>query len=641
MYLLSATGILKEFQGEPLTSPLTFNIDENEKIALIGSNGCGKSTLIKMLIGELEPDKGHVTLSKNCTIGYLSQSVISDLSHTLYEEAEEVFKPLMEEEKFLEDLCEKIAEDPSNTELLDTYSHREPLFREKDGYNFRYKIRLILNYFKFKEEDYNRPITSFSGGERMKIAFAKLLLLNPSLLILDEPTNHLDISTIEWLEEYLKSYKGAILFVSHDRYFINSLATRVLEIEKGKLESYSGNYDKYAAEKKVRYESQLKLYLKEEKQKQKLEWFIKFYMPKPRFVSRAHDREKKLARLEKKRVEEPTEVKNKVHIDFQGKLRVGKRVFETKELAVGYDKPLISDIEFSFFGGDKLAIMGDNGSGKTTFIKTLLGKIKPYSGKICFYDNFNIGYLPQDGLLIRSNKTVLDYFRDLFPLLTLQEVYNTLGAFDFSREDDEKIVDNLSGGEKMRLVLSTLVEQKYDILVLDEPTNHLDMMTKEELIEAIGKYKGSIIIISHDRSFVDNLCNCLLYFENNKAYYYQGDYSHFKVVMLDDILQEKLDIEKARLEEERKQDTLYHLELEKARVKFKDDKPLKPRPKLAKNKIEEKMARLERLIGEDEVKLDDPEYYWDQSKLNALQEELDNYNKEYEELMEMLSLYDQ
>lgn len=547
----------------------------------------------------------------------------------------------MEEEKFLEDLCEKIAEDPSNTELLNTYSHREPLFREKDGYNFRYKIRLILNYFKFKEEDYNRPITSFSGGERMKIAFAKLLLLNPSLLILDEPTNHLDISTIEWLEEYLKSYKGAILFVSHDRYFINSLATRVLEIEKGKLESYSGNYDKYAAEKKVRYESQLKLYLKEEKQKQKLEWFIKFYMPKPRFVSRAHDREKKLARLEKTRVEKPTEVKNKVHIDFQGKLRVGKRVFETKELAVGYDKPLISDIEFSFFGGDKLAIMGDNGSGKTTFIKTLLGKIKPYSGKICFYDNFNIGYLPQDGLLIRSNKTVLDYFRDLFPLLTLQEVYNTLGAFDFSREDDEKIVDNLSGGEKMRLVLSTLVEQKYDILVLDEPTNHLDMMTKEELIEAIGKYKGSIIIISHDRSFVDNLCNCLLYFENNKAYYYQGDYSHFKVVMLDDILQEKLDIEKARLEEERKQDTLYHLELEKARVKFKDDKPLKPRPKLAKNKIEEKMARLERLIGEDEVKLDDPEYYWDQSKLNALQEELDNYNKEYEELMEMLSLYDQ
>lgn len=641
MYLLSATGILKEFQGEPLTSPLTFNIDENEKIALIGSNGCGKSTLIKMLIGELEPDKGHVTLSKNCTIGYLSQSVISDLSHTLYEEAEGVFKPLMEEEKFLEDLCEKIAEDPSNTELLDTYSHREPLFREKDGYNFRYKIRLILNYFKFKEEDYNRPITSFSGGERMKIAFAKLLLLNPSLLILDEPTNHLDISTIEWLEEYLKSYKGAILFVSHDRYFINSLATRVLEIEKGKLESYSGNYDKYAAEKKVRYESQLKLYLKEEKQKQKLEWFIKFYMPKPRFVSRAHDRERKLARLEKTRVEKPTEVKNKVHIDFQGKLRVGKRVFETKELAVGYDKPLISDIEFSFFGGDKLAIMGDNGSGKTTFIKTLLGKIKPYSGKICFYDNFNIGYLPQDGLLIRSNKTVLDYFRDLFPLLTLQEVYNTLGAFDFSREDDEKIVDNLSGGEKMRLVLSTLVEQKYDILVLDEPTNHLDMMTKEELIEAIGKYKGSIIIISHDRSFVDNLCNCLLYFENNKAYYYQGDYSHFKVVMLDDILQEKLDIEKARLEEERKQDTLYHLELEKARVKFKDDKPLKPRPKLAKNKIEEKMARLERLIGEDEVKLDDPEYYWDQSKLNALQEELDNYNKEYEELMEMLSLYDQ
>ena len=225
--------------------------------------------------------------------------------------------------------------------------------------------------------------------------------------------------------------------------------------------------------------------------------------------------------------EEKVQVKNKVHIDFQGKLRVGKRVFETKELAVGYDKPLISDIEFSFFGGDKLAIMGDNGSGKTTFIKTLLGKIKPYSGKICFYDNFNIGYLPQDGLLIRSNKTVLDYFRDLFPLLTLQEVYNTLGAFDFSREDDEKIVDNLSGGEKMRLVLSTLVEQKYDILVLDEPTNHMDIVGKEALEQMLKSYTGTVLFVSHDRYFIKEIATGILDFQADKVQYYLCTYEEY------------------------------------------------------------------------------------------------------------------
>lgn len=642
MILLTAQNLVKEYDGEALFKPFTFSIDEGERIALIGQNGCGKTTLLKMLIGELEPDKGLVSISKNTSIGYLSQNIISNLDNTLYEEAHSVFDHLKDKEKQLNELCQKIENNPQDSELLALYARKQNEFEQLEGYTYEYKIRMILNYFNFKEEDYHRPITTFSGGERMKLAFAKLLLLKPSILILDEPTNHIDISTIEWLETYLKTYQGSILFISHDRYFINAIANKILEMDNGSFEVYHGDYDKYCIEKKARFEQRLKQYQKDEKERKHLEWFINFYMPKPRFVSRAHDREKKLARLEANRIEKPIETKNKVHINLGGAVRKGKRLFEVKDLSIGYcaGQELVKDINFLFFGGDRLAVMGENGAGKTTFIKTLLGVLKPLHGHINRYDDFSIGYLPQDGLMIQSQKTIFEYFHDQFDELLPQDIFNLLGSFDFSYEDDQKIIDNLSGGEKMRVVLATLVIKKYDLLIMDEPTNHLDMMTKVELQNAIKRYKGSLILISHDRAFVDELADHLLYFENHKAYFYIGDYSHFKAEKLDDVYAEKALIEKLQLEKEKREQE-EERQLIDAVHKINEPKIKKNKPSLSKNKIEEKLVRLESKIEASVKNLDDPLYYHDQAKLALLQDEIFELNTEYEKLLEMLSLYDE
>lgn len=643
MILLNANQLVKEYGGEPLFNPLSFEIGDGERIALIGPNGTGKSTIIKMIIGELSPDSGTISAARDCSIGYLSQTVISDLNHTLYQEAEDVFAPLIALGARLAAICAELEKSPDSPALLSEYAELEHRFESAEGYSYQYRIKTILNYFNFRPEDYDRPISSFSGGERMKVAFAKLLLQRPRLLILDEPTNHLDISTIEWLEEYLKSYQGAIFFVSHDRYFINALANRIFELENRELSVYTGDYDRYAAEKKSRYESQLKQYMKEEAVKKKLEWFISYYMPKPRFVSRAHDREKKLARLEANRTSRPVETKSHVHFDFRGSVRSGKRLLEARDLSIGYEpgRPLVSGINFRLTGGDRLAVMGENGSGKTTFVKTLLGKIPALHGRIDRYDDFSIGYLPQDGLLIRSPLSIYEYFRDRFPLLVNQRIYDHLGAFDFSYEDDQKIIDNLSGGEKMRVVLAELVLQDYDILVLDEPTNHLDMMTKEELLAAIRKYRGSLVVISHDRSFVDSIADHLLYFENRQAYSYAGDYSHFKAEKLDDIFAEKARLEEEQLERERAAEAERQSRLAAVRELEKKTQVRKPRPSLAKNKIEEKLARLERLMEAEQQKLDDPDYYHDQLRLAAVQDQLYDYSREYEKLMEQLALYDE
>ena len=460
----------------------------------------------------------------------------------------------------------------------------------------------------------------------MKMAFAKLLLIKPNLLVLDEPTNHLDIATIEWLETYLKTYEGSILFVSHDRYFINSLANKILEIDQKRVEVYVGDYDKYSALKKERYEQRLKLYKSQQKEVEKLKWFINFYMPKPRFVSRAHDREKKLARLEKNLIDKPYETKNKVNINIQGSIRKGKRLVEIKEVSIGYDKPLINDINITIFGGDKVAIMGQNGCGKTTFIKNLLKEMKPLKGRIDYLTNLNIGYLKQDGINISSKQTIFEFFKDRFPLMSDQAIYDHLGKYAFSFEDDQKVIDNLSGGERMRVVFAELVLHNYDMIFLDEPTNHLDMLTKEELIDSLKEYEGSLVIVSHDRYFVDQVSNKLLYFTDHISFTYEGRYSSFKEEVLDEYEKEKSEKE---------------VEVKETKDKYVPTHEVKRRPKLALNKIEEKMARIEKKLEDIHLSYEKEECYSSKSKMQELEQLEASLNKEYEELMEELSLYDQ
>jgi ATP-binding cassette subfamily F protein 3 len=509
----------------------------------------------------------------------------------------------------------------------------ESKFSLAGGYSYQYQIEMMLFRFGFGKEDLNRKLSTFSGGERMKAAFVKLLLINPDLMILDEPTNHLDIETIEWLEDYLKTYQGSIFFVSHDRYFINALAEKIIELDQKHIEEFHGDYDYYAAEKKLRYEQRLELYKRQQAEAEKLKWFITFYMPKPRFASRAHDREKKLARLEDKMIDKPIETRNKLNMEMDGWARKGKRLVECKDLSIGFDNnPLISGINFVLFGGDKMAVMGQNGSGKTTFIRCLLHQIRPLSGSLNFLSELNIGYLKQESVSISSPYSIYDYIKSRFPKMTNQEIYNHLGKYGFSFEDDKKIVDTLSGGEKMRVIFAELVLHKYDLLILDEPTNNLDMMTKEELISALKEYQGTLIIVSHDRYFVDSVADRLLYFEDKKPYVYDGRYSDFKVEVLDQVEKEKEEKafqDKKGTDEDKKDDSDYN-----------HPHQAKTAPRLSEDKIEQKMTKLENEMAELKKNIDDPAYYNDPIKMNDLEKAMKGKEDEYSELMEMLSYYE-
>ena len=623
--LLQVQNACKVYDAERLFNPVTFEVKSGERIALIGPNGGGKSTILKMIMGDLPTDEGLIIKKKNLSIGYLSQAVISGKDQTLYEEASEVFDKAKRIQDEINDICTKMSLDPSNIQLQDLYAKKEAELERSGGYDYEYKIKTILNMFGFQENVWNRKISTFSGGEKSRMAFSKLLLLNPEILILDEPTNHLDIVTIEWLEDYLKSYQGALLFVSHDKAFINNIANKILELENKTLSVYYGNYDKYALEKKQRYEIQLKAYNHQQEEMAKIQRFITFYMPKPRFVSRAHDREKKLARLEANAIDKPTIQKNKVHIDFKGETREKRELIRFKDVSIGYSdgNTLISDINFTLRGQDHLVVMGANGAGKTTFIKTLMGKIKPKSGDIEFMTRLNIGYLQQDFMNVQDPRTIFDYFKDLFPTMEDQQIYDHLGKFSFTYDDDnKKTVDSLSGGEQMRVILAKLCLMNYDILILDEPTNHLDLMTKSELEDALSNYKGTLIVISHDRDFIDVIADKILYFHNTHPYFHVGSYSEFRDTGLKLIMEQ----EKSMINNP--------VQTKTVKVQDKTIEVEKPK-KVSEYTIEhlmEKISKKEEEIKELKSKIDDPEFYTNSEKLNSLQKSIDSKQEEVNEL---------
>ncbi len=620
MAIVTFSNVTKEFQGETLFSHLNFAVQEKEKVALVGPNGSGKSTLIKLLLGkeslnanEAHEPKGEISIKKGTVIGYLSQDVISDVSHTLLQEAEEVFHVQREKEKEIERLAEQISLYPEDVSLQNLYDRKYRDFETSGGYDYLYLVEMILLKFGFQKEDFQRQISTFSGGERTKMAFAKLLLMKPDFLILDEPTNHLDLSTIDWLEGYLKSYPGTILFVSHDRYFIDALADRIFELEQGKLTAYKGNYAQYLEEKRLRYETLLKEYNMQQKEIEKLKRFIEYFKPKPRFVSRAKDREHKLEHM--KKIDKPTNTSSQIHITFQNQSLDGKQLIEFDHLTVGYPShPLFGPVSFTLFGGDHLAVMGDNGSGKTTFIETLLRHLKPIEGKINYLRILQIGYLKQtDFSLNQCEETLLDYFLARFPSMNEKEIRNHLGKFSFCDDDVFQVISTFSGGEKMRLVLAELVLKKYDILILDEPTNHLDLLTKEALLEALQNYTGTIVFVSHDRYFVDQLANRILYVHHQQAVIEEGNYASLKERNLLDFVEEK------ESKVEKKVDT---------RKKNSSKSPLKLQAQL--DEIEQKLTNLHALQYEEE-------YYMDAMKMQALEEEEKKLNERYEEIFQELA----
>ena len=523
MNLLRINNLNKTFGGNVLFDNISLEINSNEKVALIGRNGVGKTTLIKMILNEITPDSGEIFIFRQAKVGYLSQKIIESTDNTLIEECLIPFKDIVKIENELHELALSLETDHSEL-ALKKYSDKEHEFLINGGYDYLTKIDMLLSKFGFKKEEYDRVIESFSGGEKTRIAFAKLLMLEPDLLILDEPTNHMDIEIIEWLEDYLKSYRGAVLIITHDKYFINKVVRKIYEIDNQSIEVYHGNYDEYETEKLNRYDLLVKKYEKQQKQIAHLQSFVDRFRYKATKAKSAQDRIKKLNRIE--RIELPNRSSNHLNINFKTKRPTNAFILEMNNLSIGYDKPLISDINMKMRGFEKIGIIGNNGTGKTTLIKTILGEIQPLSGDYQFLKEMKVGYFDQNLSNFNPELTLIETIHGIYPQKTLYEVRSDLAKVEFTGEDVFKRVKVLSGGELVKLQILLLMLERPDILVLDEPTNHLDIDSKNVIEDIFEEYDGPIIFISHDRYFINKVASKIIKLDT-EMHIYEGNYEEY------------------------------------------------------------------------------------------------------------------
>lgn len=525
------------FGDDVILHSIDFEIRNTEKIAIVGRNGCGKTTLLKLISGEVEMEKldsdesAFIAKAGNPEIGYLKQIAFDDPDVTLEQEVRKCFVKMDERKAELARAAAELEHDYSD-EKVARYTAMEEAFKDDGGYYYEKEYEVMIRKFGFSDDERKKPIRDFSRGQQTKIAFIKLLLSKPDILLLDEPTNHLDVTTIEWLEGYLKSYPKAVVVVSHDRMFLDNVVDVVYEIEYGTARRYPGNYTNFIARKKENYDKQMKDHIAQQKEIERLQRMVTRFKGKPTKTAMAQSKQKAIDRMVI--IEAPDKYDNKTfHANFQPEKETGNDVLYTSELAIGYDHPL-SVVSLDLKRGEKLGILGGNGLGKSTFLKTIVGKIPALSGEYRFGTNVQIGYFDQQMAMYTSNKTVLDDFWDEYPNLTETEARNALGAFLFSGDDVFKNVNMLSGGEKVRLALCKILKTRPNVLVLDEPTNHMDIVGKETLESMLKDYKGTLIFVSHDRYFVKKVATQLLVFEDGTTNLYQFGYEQY---------QEKLDRE--------------------------------------------------------------------------------------------------
>lgn len=629
MSLISFSNVTKYYSLDLILDHVSFSINKGEKVALVGPNGTGKTTILKLILKKELPtlvakeDKpGEVSILSGTKIGYLNQNAIEDLNNTVLDELNLAFKDIKKEISLFEDLTNKISTS-DDEKLLNKYNELLEHLNSINAFNIDNKIDEYLTRFHFSLSIKSEKVSSLSGGERMKIAFIKLLLVDYDLLLLDEPTNHLDISTIEWLEEYLKSYKGTILFISHDRYFLDTLATKILDLDNHKVTTYCMKYDDYLKEKEINYQNQLAQYKKEEDEMERLRKFIEFYMPKPRFVGRAKDRVHKLEKLEKNHIDKPVKENKNINFSIEGSNLKNKGLIEMKDVVAGYDFSLFKSFSFTLYGKDRLAIVGDNGIGKTTLIKSIIKQMPLISGTIKYLRELKIGYIKQNDYEFYSKDTCLDYLRSKYPNKLDKELRSALGKFLFKKEDVFKNCTTISNGERMRLVLCDLSLSDYDVLILDEPTNHLDLVTKECLLNALKSYKGAIIFISHDRYFINSLADFVLYLSKDKTILIEGNYDDLKLE-LDDFNSKESSIISNKVEENKKKETLVY-------------DPLPQVQKLSNNKLNElknESEKIEKRLNEiDELLEMDFEDY---KEIDSLTDEKSELEERYFEILSIL-----
>ncbi|MGR3762490.1 ABC-F family ATP-binding cassette domain-containing protein [Rossellomorea sp. NS-SX7] len=644
MILLQVNQLSKNFGADNILSNIKLEIQTRDRVALVGRNGAGKSTLLKIIAGQLSYDGGEITKPKGVSIGYLAQNTGLESDLSIWDEMLTVFEGLRAQEKQLRALEKKMA-DPSVYEdadvyqrVLKEYDELQVSFKESGGYQYEADIRSVLHGLNFADFDYETKISTLSGGQKTRLALGKLLLTKPDILILDEPTNHLDIETLSWLETYLQSYEGAVLIVSHDRYFLDSVVNQVYEISRKRSKKFVGNYSKYLQQKAEDYEKDVKLYERQQQEVAKLEDFIQRNIARASTTKMAQSRRKKLERMDL--MDRPLGDEKSASFSFGIDRQSGNDVLKVNDLSIGYEKDenISSHIDFSVKKGDSIALVGPNGIGKSTLLKTLVNKLEPLSGDFKFGSNVSISYYDQEQADLSSNKTVLNELWDEYPMKNEKEIRTVLGNFLFSGEDVLKPVSTLSGGEKARLALSKLMMEKGNVLILDEPTNHLDLDSKEVLENALIDYPGTILFVSHDRYFINRIATKVLELSKNGSTEYLGDYNYY----MEKLRQQE---ELAALEQaEKGQPSTGSSTPQKQNHKIdKEAKKLERQRRRRVEEIEGQMEALEAVIEEQEELLCDPDIFQDHEKvqeindkLNSSKEELDELLEEWTELEELL-----
>lgn len=642
--ILSCQNISKAFVENQVLKNVSFHIEDHEKAAIVGINGAGKTTLLRIIVGEMTPDDGQVVLAKDKTLGYLAQNSTVDTSHTIYEELLSVKADLLRlEEKIRE--CEnnmKHADGDALEDLMKQYTSLTHAFETGGGYLYRSELVGVLKGLGFTEDEFSKPVATLSGGQKTRVALGRLLLQNPDLIILDEPTNHLDMNSIAWLETYLLNYKGAVLIVSHDRYFLDRIAGKVIEIDQSKATTFMGNYSDYAVKKEQLRVAAWNAYMNQQRdikhQEEVIEKLKSFNREKS--IKRAESREKMLDKIEV--IEKPSEVRTDMKLTLTPRILSGNDVLTVEHLSKSFDShKLFTDVNFEIKRGEHVAIIGDNGSGKTTLLKILNGLVPADQGTFRLGSNVEIGYYDQEHHVLHSEKTLFEEISDDYPYLNNTQIRNVLAAFLFTGEDVFKRISDLSGGERGRVSLAKLVLSNANFLILDEPTNHLDIMSKEILEDALNGYEGTILYVSHDRYFINRTAHRILDLTEGQFVSYVGNYDYYL---------EKHDTVMAAIEANAPRnadaDSAVAAKAAESEVKldWKAQKEEQARLRKKENdlkKCEEKIAELEARISEIDTEMSDPAIGTQVAKLQELtkeqaacQEQLEKLYEQWEELAE-------
>ena len=627
--ILSCNHISKSYGVETILNDCSFFINDNEKAAIVGNNGAGKSTIMKIIMGELSPDDGNVIIGKDKTIGYLAQYQDLGSDTTIYEEVKSVKQNLIDMEQKLLEYEKEMAKVSGDelSKLIETYTNLEHRFQLLNGYSYKSEIEGVIKGLGFTEDDFNKSVGNLSGGQKTRVALCKLLLEKPDIIMLDEPTNHLDLNSIKWLETYLLNYNGAVLIIAHDRYFLDKIVSKVIEIENHKAHVYSGNYSDFAVKKQELRVATMNAYLKQQSEiKHQEEVIAKLRSYKQeKFYKRAESREKQLEKMDL--IEKPEELKNNMTIKWEPEFVSGNDVLSVENLEKSYNTLLFKNISFEIKRGEHVAIIGDNGTGKTTILKIITGLVDADSGMIKLGTNVHIGYYDQEQHNLTDENTLFEEIANSYPNMTNTKIRNTLAAFMFTGEDVFKRVSDLSGGEKGRLSLAKLMLSEANLIILDEPTNHLDMASKEILENAINNYTGTVLYVSHDRYFINQTASRILELTNTKLINYLGNYDYYEEKKEELTATFAPKEEKAKAEKTTSSNKQDYLErkAEAARIrKLKNDI----------SKVEEKIKKYEDRLNELDEMVADPSVSTNSAKLNEIGKEQNEISDKLDKLME-------